>query len=46
MIKLLFVCKKGRKKLDLEDYKLYISDRGDKNIPELEKESFIDIANS
>lgn len=44
--KLLLVYKKGRKELNLEDYKPYVGDREDESIPESEKESSINTANS
>lgn len=45
-MKLLFICRKKKKKLSLEDYKLFEDDGGDGSISESEKKSYINAANS
>lgn len=44
-MKLLLIYRKGRKELNLKDYKLYASDRGDGSILESENKSLIDVVN-
>lgn len=43
-MKLLLVYKKTKKKLNLENYEFYASDREDASIPKSEKKSLIDAA--